>query len=198
MVSRLSIPLLVLVVLLPVTASAKKPPKPMLLEPFAAELREQKGELSKQEDKALRVASRCLKDDELWVQRMENDPVNRTYESLGGAVVCWQGAEKQALKSGDGFGAARQWIQTRTRYVETLRSFFFAMMEKLQPGADRKRVCDRLTTALKEVASAKSVGEALVEAFQSGSAKALAGQLDADVTHWGETLVQHFENQKCG
>ena len=191
---------LTLAVFLPLTASAKeKKKKPLALEPLAEEVRAHTGaELTKDQLKALRVASRCLDDDQFWAREMENrEPVTQTYETLSGAVVCWQGAEKKASKLDDSFGSALGYIRARARYVEVLRSFYFSLTEKLRTGADIGRLCERLNTTLEQAAAANDAGAGLAESFQTPNAQALAAQLDADIAYWGELVANEHKHQKC-
>lgn len=197
--SRWLIPLVLgTVLLVPLAASAKKKAKPLVLEPLAADIRAKTGELTTDQTKALRQAGRCLEGDRFWAREMENrDPVNQTYETLAGAVVCWQGAEKKAGKQDEGFASAKRFIQARTRYVETLRSFYFALTEKLRTGADQGRLCERLSIALGEAGKANELGAGLAEVFQNEEARALAAQLDADIKYWGEGVASEYKHQKC-
>jgi len=185
--------------LLPASALAKKKtPKPLVLEGLAADLRAASGELASDQLKALKVAGRCVQDDRIWAREMENrEPVTQTYETLAGAVVCWQGAEKKAGKVGDSFAAATRFVAARARYVETLRSFYFALTEKFRTGADGQRLCDRLKVALGEAGAANGLGADLAAAFTDEGAKTMAAQLDADIKHWGEVVAAEFKHQKC-
>ena len=196
---RLLLSLLAVSLLLPGFALAKKKtPKPLVLEPIAAELRVGGAELSKNQTKALKVAGRCLQDDALWARALENrEPLTQIYEMLSGSVVCWQGAEKKAGKVSEEFGAAKSFITARARYIETLRSFYFALGEKFRAGADHDRLCDRLRTAVGEAAAANSIGADLQQKFNGDGAKLLAAQLDADIRGIGEQVAAEFKNQKC-
>jgi hypothetical protein len=189
-------------VLLPLSASAKgKKPKPLVLEPLAQEIRETSGaELTKHHLKVLRNAGRCLNDDKFWVREMENrDPVTQIYETLSGAVVCWQDAEKKGakLKLGEEWSSSQRYISTRTRYVESLRSYFFALSEKLRAGADVGRLCARLKTSLEDAVKAKEEAEGLNESFQTADARALAEQLMSDVWAFNENIAAEYGHQKC-
>jgi hypothetical protein len=188
-----------LLLLPPASALAKKKaPKPLVLEGVAADFRDAAGELAADQTKALKVAGRCVQDDRIWAREMENrEPVTQTYETLAGAVVCWQGAEKKAGKLGDSFAAATRFIAARARYVETLRSFYFALTEKFRTGADGQRLCDRLTVALGEAGAANELGADLAAAFTNEDAKTMSAQLDADIKHWGEVVATEFKHQKC-
>jgi len=189
-----------LTLVLPVASHAKKKkaPKPLVLEALAVELRGQDGELTADQTKALKVAGRCVRDDAIWARAMENrEPVTQTYETLAGAVVCWQGAEKKAGKLGEEFAAQQRFISARARYIETLRSFYFALTEKFRTGADQERLCDRLKVALGEAGQANALGADLASAFTDEGARAMAGQLDADIKHWGELVAGEFKHQKC-
>ena len=198
---RLFLVVLSLTLLLPVAAVAKKKkkaPKPLVLEAIAVDLRGEDGALDDDQRKALKVAGRCVRDDAIWARSIENrEPVTQTYENLAGAVVCWQGAEKKAGKLGEGFAVAARFITARARYIETLRSFYFALTEKFRTGADSERLCDRLKVALGEAGAANAVGADLAAAFTDEGARAMAAQLDADIKHWGELVAQEFKNQKC-
>jgi len=198
--SRWLIPaILSLVLLLPTVALAKKKtPKPLVLEVIAADLRGEDGVLADDQRKVLKIAGRCVRDDGIWSRAMENrEPVSQTYETLAGAVVCWQGAEKKAGKLGEPFAAAARFIGARARYVETLRSFYFALTEKYRTGADGQRLCDRLKVALGEAGVANALGADLASAFTNQGAKEMSAQLDADIKHWGEVVAGEFKHQKC-
>ncbi len=199
--SRWLIPaVLSLVLLLPVAATAKKKksPKPLVLEVLATDLRAEDGTLADDHRKALKVAGRCVQDDGIWAREMENrEPVTQSYETLAGAVVCWQGAEKKAGKLGEPFSTAARFISARARYVETLRSFYFALTEKFRTGADGQRLCDRLRIALGEAGQANDLGAGIASAFKNDGARAMAAQLDADIKHWGEVVAAEFKHQKC-
>jgi len=198
--SRWLIPaVLSLALMMPAAAMAKKKtPKPLVLEVLAADLRGEDGALSDEHRKVLKVAGRCVRDDGIWAREMENrEPVTQTYETLAGSVVCWQGAEKKAGKLGEDFAAAGRFITARARYVETLRSFYFALTEKFRTGADGERLCDRLKTALGEAGAANAVGADLAAAFRDEGARAMSAQLDADIKHWGELVAGEFKHQKC-
>lgn len=188
-----------LLLLVPAAALAKKrAPKPLVLEALAVDLRDADGELADDQGKALKVAGRCVQDDQRWAREMENrEPVTQTYETLAGAVVCWQGAEKKAGKLGEPFAAATRFIGARARYVETLRSFYFALTEKGRTGADGQRLCDRLEVALGEAGAANDLGAGLATAFTNEDAKTMAAQLDADIKHWGELVATEYKHQKC-
>ena len=188
-----------LLLLVPVSSLAKKKaPKPLVLEGVAADFRDAAGELAADQVKALKVAGRCVQDDRIWAREMENrEPVTQTYETLAGAVVCWQGAEKKAGKVEGSFAAATRLIGARARYVETLRSFYFALTEKFRTGADGQRLCDRLKVALGEAGAANDLGADLAAVFTNEAAKTMAAQLDADIKHWGEVVAAEFKHQKC-
>ena len=185
--------------LLPGLAVAKKKaPKPLVLEPIAVDLRVDGAELSKDQLKALKVAGRCVKDDALWARALENrEPLTQIYEMLAGAVVCWQGAEKRAGKVAEEFSAAKSFITARTRYIEMLRSFYFALGEKFRAGADHDRLCDRLRAAVGEAAAANEAASGLIEKFNNDPARQLAAQLDADIRGTGEQVAAEYKNQKC-
>lgn len=198
---RLTLILVMLTFLLPAGAVAKKKKKnakPLVLEALAVDLKADGAELSDAQVKALKVAGRCVRDDGLWAREMENrEPVTQTYETLAGAVVCWQGAEKKASKVTEEFTAQSRFFSARARYVETLRSFYFALTEKFRTGADQERLCDRLKTALSDVGKANDLGADLASAFSDPGAQAMSAQLDADIKHWGEIVATEFKHQKC-
>ena len=197
---RLTLILVMMTFLLPAGAVAmkKKKVKPLVLEALAVDLKADGAELSDAQFKALKVAGRCVRDDGLWAREMENrEPVTQTYETLAGAVVCWQGAEKKAAKVTEEFSAQNQFVSARARYVETLRSFYFALTEKFRTGADQERLCDRLKTALSDAGKANDLGANLASSFRDPAAQAMSAQLDADIKHWGEIVATEFKHQKC-
>jgi len=178
-------------------AAKKKEPKPLVLEPLAAELRASQGELSGDQLKVLKIAGRCLVSDKHWERGQENNiPVNQIYELLASSVVCWQGAEKKGAKLGESFAAVNRWMVARARYVECLRSFIWGIDAKL--SGDRAQVCRRMKTAIEQSAQASEAAAALQESYSTEGAQALAGQMLAEAKGMAEMVGGEFRNQKCG
>ncbi len=197
---RLILLFLVLSLVLPAAAVAGKKPlkrKPLQLDPLGAEIAA-KGEFTDDQWKTLRVASRCLDSDRNWQREQErpgtNVPVHSIYELLSSAVVCWQGAEKKAVKAGEAF-APTPWVVARARYLEAYRSFMWAIIAKLE--GERERVCGRLDTAKDEASAAITAAAGLADKFETTEAKEMGFQLDQEAQALGAMIEDEYRHQKC-
>ena len=197
---RITVLLVALTLLLPAAALAKKPVKrkAMVLDPLGVEIAA-RAEFTDDLWKTLRVADRCLDGDKNWVREQErpgtNVPVNSIYELLSSSVVCWQGAEKKALKAGEPFGPVAVWVAARARYIEAYRSFMWAIVAKLD--GDRSGVCRRMETAKEEGAAAIRAAAGLADLFDSTDAKAMGLQLDQEAQAMGVMIEDEYRHQKC-
>ena len=197
---RLTVFLIALALLLPTVAAAKKPlkRKALVLDPLGVEIAANT-EFTDDLWKTLRVADRCLDGDKNWKREQErpgtNVPVNSIYELLSSSVVCWQGAEKKAIKAGEPFATVTPWISARTRYIEAYRSFMWAIVAKLE--GDRATVCRRLETAQTEAAAAITAASGLADGFDSTDAKSMGLQLDQEAQGMGAMVEDEYRHQKC-
>lgn len=197
---RFPVLLLALALLLPAVAVAKKPlkRKPLMLDPLGVEIAA-KAELDDDLWKTLRVADRCLDGDKNWKREQErpgtNVPVNSIYELLSSSVVCWQGAEKKAIKAAEPFAPATPWISARARYIEAYRSFMWAIVAKLE--GDRSGVCKRLETAREEASTAVTAASGLADRFDSPEARSMGLQLDQEAQTLSVMVEDEHRHQKC-
>ncbi len=176
--------------------AAKKAPKALKFLPALVEEASSKGELSKEAYKALRYADRCLGDDRNWERGMKNQvPVNETYELLGGAVMCWQTAEKKLTKVGDSLAAPAKWVSARARYIEAFRGYLWGIDAKMS-GA-RAQACRRLREATRQAVLATEASVGLADLFSVESAKALALATEQMSVEMGAVVASEFKNQKC-
>ena len=187
--------LLSLVVAAPIRA-AQKAPKPLKFLSALVDEAASRGEITKEVQRALRYADRCLADDGNWERGMKNRvPVNQTYELLGGAVMCWQSAEKKFAKVGGVLDVPGKWVSARARYIETFRGYLWGIHAKMN-GA-RSQACRRLREATRQAVLANKASTGLADQFTVDAAKSLAlaaEQMSADM---GEIVAAEFKNQKC-
>ncbi len=176
--------------------AAKKEPKPLkflsaLVEEVAA-----RGEISKEAHRALSYADRCLRDDSTWERGMKNRvPVNQTYELLGGAVMCWQSAEKKFAKVGESLSVPAKWVSARARYIEAFRGYLWGIDAKM--SGERSQACRRLREATRQAGLANTASVGLADAFTADSAKALALAAEKLSGEMGVIVATEFKNQKC-
>lgn len=181
---------------LPTIAAAKeKAPKPSFVQPLLDELAT-RGELSKDQSKALKAAHRCIDSDRNWERGQDNQLTpTQLYEAASGAVVCWQGAEKKATKLGEAMVPATGWIAARARYLEAYRDYLWAIEAKLK--GDRIFTCKRLVTAMGAREKMVDSHKGLAESFTVEHAQGF-GALQTSLS---DALAQSIEgehgNQKC-
>lgn len=183
--------------LVPLAADAAPKKKELLLQPLLDEMVPAGAVATKAQDKAIKRSESCLKQDRNWL-RAQNDevPLNQLYELVGGAVVCWQGAEKKSAAGGEESAVVHWWTQGRARYIETFRSWLWSLDAKL--SGDNRHVCKRLDVALKEGNAAAEAADGLAEKYEGAAAKALAHQLSADATALNQAVTSEYANQRCG
>jgi hypothetical protein len=185
--------LILALLLLPLSVQAR-PKGPSLIEPLVAELTLDPA--NKDQAKAIKAAERCLDTDSLWERAQENnDPISQVYESLTTAVTCWQGAEKKAAKAGEAMGSLPAWVSARARYLESFRSFVWALDAKF--AGNQTYICKRLQTARVEGAAAVVAAENLVDRFGTNEAKALAAAQEATTAAMAQNIADEFAHQKC-
>ncbi len=199
MLRRPALLLVVLSLLLPTAAVAKELKRKPLkkLDVLGIELAA-KGEYSDDMYKAVRKADRCLEADRNWLREQERPdpvPVTQLYELVAGAVVCWQGAEAKALKLGPEFEPATLWIQSRTRYIESFRSFLWGIVAKYD--GEQAVTCRRLTTAMEEAAAMQAASMGLATKYTTEGAQALGAQADGEAAALGQMIADEFRHQKC-
>lgn len=198
--SRLSAAVLVLALLVPSFAVAKKPikRKELTLDAIGVEL-EARGEYTDDMYVALRKASGCLDSDRNWEREQErpgdNTSITDIYEMLASSVVCWQGAEKKAQKLGEPFAPATAWISARARYIESYREFINGMHAKME--GNRVHVCTRLKTALDLSDLARGAASGLADKFQTPGGQALGAQADTEAQALRGMVLSEYEHQKC-
>ncbi len=189
--------LLLAALLLPAAGqAAPKKAKELLLQPLVEEMKAPEVELTKAQAVAVKRSESCLQQDSNWLRAQQNQvPVSQLYELLGSAVVCWQGAEKKAAAAGAEGLALHGWTAGRTRYMESFRSWMWAVDAKM--SNDRRHICQRLETASKEALASVQAADGLAERYQGAGAKAMAFQLEADSKVMAETVSTEYKNQRC-
>ncbi len=193
---RVLLTLLALALVPALAHAGPKKPKELLLQPLVDEMKDGDTPLTKGQEIAAKRAEACLKQDMNWVRGQQNDvPINQLYESLGSAVVCWQGAEKKTASFGEEAAPVHWWTAGRARYIESFRSWVWALDAK-QSG-DTRHVCKRLQSASAEGVAALDAAEGLADKYQGASAKALAYQLETDGKSLGEAISGEIKNQRC-
>lgn len=182
--------------LVPVAADAAPKKKELLLQPLMDEMVPTGATATKAQEKAIKRSESCLKQDNNWLRAQRDEaPLNQIYELVGGAVVCWQGAEKKSAAGGEESAPVHWWTSGRARYIETFRSWLWSLDAKL--SGDVRHVCKRLDVAVKEGGAAAAASENLAEKYQGAAAKALAHQLSADITALNEAVTSEYANQRC-
>jgi len=188
--------LLAAVLLVPASATAKPKDRPKLLQPLEDELTA-KGELSKDLSKLLKVGEFCMSDDKRWDKAMSDGQTSISIirEMLIDSVVCWQRAEKKAGKLGEAASPAAEYYAARARYMETFRSFIWAIEAK--NVQDRLSVCKRLKTAMDEAGAANTAADGLADKFTTEDGKVLALATMQTSKGLGEQITDEYANQRC-
>lgn len=175
---------------------APKQAKEMLLQPLVDEMKQGDAPLTKGQEVAAKRAEACLKQDANWLRGQRNEiPLNQLYELLGSAVVCWQGAEKKSASFGEEAAAVLGWTAARARYMESFRSWIWALDAKF--ANDQRHLCQRLKSASSEGIAALKATDGLAESYSGPTAKALAYQLHNDTKTLAEAISSEVKNQRC-
>jgi hypothetical protein len=191
----LALALLPLLVAVPALA-AKKAPKPLKhLQSLVDEVATA-GAVSDDAFKALRYADRCLVADKNWERGMDNQiPINQLYEQVGGAVTCWQTAEKKLARVGESVAVPATWVSARARYIEAFRGYLWGIDAKL--GGKRNQVCRRLREATVQAVAANEASASLADKFKGEAARLLAAAAEQMSGQLGQTIAAEFKHQKC-
>jgi hypothetical protein len=193
------IPALALALLLvPLLAqAAPKKAKELLLQPLVDEITQPGVELTKAQTIAVKRSETCIKQDRNWLRAQQDEvPLTQLRELLDSAVVCWQGAEKKSAAGGEETARIHWWTTGRARYIESLRTWLYAMEAKY--SNDKRHICQRLDSAARSGAAAVNASEGLAEKYEGAKAKALAFQLSTDSTSLHEAILDEVKHQRCG
>ena len=198
MTVRLIAACLLALTLAPAPADAAPKAKVLLLQPLVDELTPAgvDGAFSKEQERAIKRSEACLQQDGNWLRAQRDEvPVGQIYELVGGAVVCYQGAEKKVTEAGEAAAPILAWTVARRHYIESFRSYLWALDAKL--SGDKRHVCQRLKEAEHEGVAAAGAADGLVDRYEKAPAKTLAAQLMADVKGLNEAILAEVKNQRC-